>query len=168
MAKRNGARTLSGKPVSSTEGTAAAVALEPTTETPVVETASAENPVAETPTHNQELTGTADHNGTPAVVDKPATAALVAATNSKVITGIPYDGTLHLTGATFPFRGNRKLIYDLLKEGMNVAEFCKLARNAARGGVEDVRIYVRKGLVVVKDKEGVQVMPPPAPVPVQQ
>lgn len=126
-------------------------------------------PVVETPVvHNQEATGTVAHDGTPAVRDTPATMALVAATASKVITGIPYNGTIHLTGASYPFKGNRALIYGLLKDGMDVATFCKLARNAARGGVEDVRIYVRKGLVVVKDAQGVQVMPPAAPVPAEQ
>lgn len=149
--KRNNTRTMNGSPVA-------------TASTPTVD-ATASTPTVDTPTHNQEPTGTVAHDGTPAVRDTPATMGLVAAMNTKVIDGIPYDGTIHHTGAAYPFKGNRALIYGLLKDGMGVAEFCRAARVAARGGVEDVRIYLRKGLVVVRDAKGVQVQPPVTPAP---
>ena len=91
-------------------------------------------------------------------------ASMASVASNKVVTGIPYDGSLHLTGASFPYRGKRALLFSLMAEGQAVGEYVRAANAACGGGIADVRIAVGHGLVVVRDKSGNQVYPALPPV----
>lgn len=112
----------------------------------------ADNTVVETPVSD----------GTP---DPVATAPSQAALSlSRVQRGIPYNGFIRLTGASYHAnpKSDRGRAWATLKDGANVAEQCRVMKAAGnRGcGVGDLEILAGKwGAIVITDAVGAVLYP---------
>jgi hypothetical protein len=112
---------------------------------------------------NDTITTTATRSTTldetPAIIDPPASTESAGQAGAKVVAGINYAWVMRTTGATYPFKGIRGQIMALLDNGMTVQAFVSAARTQYGGGLEDVRILLRKGIVRLYDTAGNQMMP---------